>query len=83
MDELQVYGKYTSLLKGSVLLHETLYELMHSVHKQTKMQSNLIAFHVQAEKCEIVVGDKRSHSALDLVRTPQMRKRAFILFYIW
>lgn len=25
----------------------------------------------------------QSHSAVDLVRTPQMRKRAFILFYIW
>ncbi|XP_075867317.1 solute carrier family 22 member 13 isoform X2 [Nelusetta ayraudi] len=25
----------------------------------------------------------QSHSAVDLVRTPQMRKRAFILFYVW
>ncbi|TKS88940.1 Solute carrier family 22 member 6-B [Collichthys lucidus] len=32
---------------------------------------------------EIVAGGKQSHSALDLVRTPQMRKRAIILFYIW
>ncbi|XP_010790897.1 solute carrier family 22 member 6-B [Notothenia coriiceps] len=28
-------------------------------------------------------GGKQSYSAVDLVRTPQMRKRAFILFYIW
>ncbi|XP_028285446.1 solute carrier family 22 member 13 isoform X2 [Parambassis ranga] len=38
---------------------------------------------VQVEKCEIFGGPKRNHSALDLVRTPQMRKRAVILFYIW
>ncbi|XP_040909570.1 solute carrier family 22 member 6-B [Toxotes jaculatrix] len=37
----------------------------------------------QVEKCEILSGGKRSHSAVDLVRTPQMRKRAIILFYIW
>ncbi|XP_071356434.1 solute carrier family 22 member 13 isoform X2 [Trachinotus anak] len=37
----------------------------------------------QVEKCEILSGVKRSHSAVDLVRTPQMRKRAIILFYIW
>ncbi|KAM9340288.1 solute carrier family 22 member 13 [Symphorus nematophorus] len=36
---------------------------------------------VQVEK--ILGGGKPSHSALDLVRTPQMRKRALILFYIW
>ncbi|XP_038580387.1 solute carrier family 22 member 13 isoform X2 [Micropterus salmoides] len=36
---------------------------------------------VQVEK--ILVGGKQSHSAVDLVRTPQMRKRAIILFYIW
>uniref|UniRef100_A0A672Z4K6 Si:dkey-166k12.1 n=1 Tax=Sphaeramia orbicularis TaxID=375764 RepID=A0A672Z4K6_9TELE len=38
---------------------------------------------VQVEKCEILGDGKQSHSAVDLVRTPQMRKRAFILFYIW
>ncbi|KAI3358401.1 hypothetical protein L3Q82_014830 [Scortum barcoo] len=36
---------------------------------------------VQVEK--ILCGGKQSHSAVDLVRTPQMRKRALILFYIW
>ncbi|KAI4818210.1 hypothetical protein KUCAC02_011563 [Chaenocephalus aceratus] len=35
---------------------------------------------VQIEKLS---GGKQSYSAVDLVRTPQMRKRAFILFYIW
>uniref|UniRef100_A0A3B4T7D8 Si:dkey-166k12.1 n=1 Tax=Seriola dumerili TaxID=41447 RepID=A0A3B4T7D8_SERDU len=34
-------------------------------------------------QCEILAGGKRSYSAVDLVRTPQMRKRAIILFYIW
>ncbi|RVE66484.1 hypothetical protein OJAV_G00107530 [Oryzias javanicus] len=38
---------------------------------------------VQVEKWEILGGSKRSHSAVDLVRTPQMRKRTVILFYIW
>uniref|UniRef100_UPI0037E97E80 solute carrier family 22 member 13 n=1 Tax=Semicossyphus pulcher TaxID=241346 RepID=UPI0037E97E80 len=36
---------------------------------------------VQVEK--ILGGAKRRHSAVDLLRTPQMRKRALILFYIW
>ncbi|XP_069577618.1 solute carrier family 22 member 13 [Brachyistius frenatus] len=38
---------------------------------------------VQVEKCDIFGGGKRRHTAVDLVRTPQMRKRAIILFYIW
>ncbi|XP_059206252.1 solute carrier family 22 member 13 [Centropristis striata] len=38
---------------------------------------------VQVEKCQILGGGKQSFSVVDLVRTPQMRKRAFILFYIW
>uniref|UniRef100_A0A8C7X5C3 Si:dkey-166k12.1 n=1 Tax=Oryzias sinensis TaxID=183150 RepID=A0A8C7X5C3_9TELE len=37
----------------------------------------------RVEKWEILGGSKRSHSAVDLVRTPQMRKRTVILFYIW
>uniref|UniRef100_A0A8D0AIP5 Si:dkey-166k12.1 n=1 Tax=Sander lucioperca TaxID=283035 RepID=A0A8D0AIP5_SANLU len=32
---------------------------------------------------QILDGGKRSYSAMDLVRTPQMRKRTIILFYIW
>ncbi|KPP57036.1 solute carrier family 22 member 13-like, partial [Scleropages formosus] len=35
------------------------------------------------EKFEILPEQRRSHTAVDLVRTPQMRKRAIILFYIW
>ncbi|XP_035806630.1 solute carrier family 22 member 6-B isoform X2 [Amphiprion ocellaris] len=38
---------------------------------------------IQIEKCEIFIGGKQNHSVVDLVRTPQMRKRSFILFYIW
>uniref|UniRef100_A0A1A8BNK5 Major facilitator superfamily (MFS) profile domain-containing protein n=1 Tax=Nothobranchius kadleci TaxID=1051664 RepID=A0A1A8BNK5_NOTKA len=37
----------------------------------------------QVEKWEISGGAKRNHSVLDLVQTPQMRKRSVILFYIW
>nr|XP_046273859.1 solute carrier family 22 member 13 isoform X2 [Scatophagus argus] len=36
---------------------------------------------LQVEK--ILGGGSQNHSAVDLVRTPQMRKRAIILFYIW
>uniref|UniRef100_A0A8C9V7X4 Si:dkey-166k12.1 n=1 Tax=Scleropages formosus TaxID=113540 RepID=A0A8C9V7X4_SCLFO len=32
---------------------------------------------------QILPEQRRSHTAVDLVRTPQMRKRAIILFYIW
>ncbi|XP_074468403.1 solute carrier family 22 member 6-B [Sebastes fasciatus] len=38
---------------------------------------------VQVEKCQISGGGKQSYSAVDLVRTPQMRKRSIILFYLW
>uniref|UniRef100_A0A1A8H2S3 Major facilitator superfamily (MFS) profile domain-containing protein n=1 Tax=Nothobranchius korthausae TaxID=1143690 RepID=A0A1A8H2S3_9TELE len=37
----------------------------------------------QVEKWEMLGGAKRNHSVLDLVQTPQMRKRSVILFYIW
>ncbi|KAM9839010.1 solute carrier family 22 member 13 [Aulostomus maculatus] len=38
---------------------------------------------VQVEKCGVSARGKRSHSAVDLIRTPQMRKRALIMFYLW
>ncbi|XP_037549538.1 solute carrier family 22 member 13 [Nematolebias whitei] len=38
---------------------------------------------VQDEKWDILGGAKQRHSPVDLVRRPQMRKRAIILFYIW
>ncbi|KAL4629416.1 organic cation transporter protein-like [Arapaima gigas] len=37
----------------------------------------------QMEKFEVGVEQRRSHTAADLLRTPQMRKRALILFYVW
>uniref|UniRef100_A0A8C7X5W2 Si:dkey-166k12.1 n=1 Tax=Oryzias sinensis TaxID=183150 RepID=A0A8C7X5W2_9TELE len=43
----------------------------------------LVNGRVLPPKWEILGGSKRSHSAVDLVRTPQMRKRTVILFYIW
>ncbi|XP_014033657.1 organic cation transporter protein [Salmo salar] len=36
---------------------------------------------IQVDRCDME--GRRSHSAADLVRTPQMRKRALILFYVW
>ncbi|XP_021428090.2 organic cation transporter protein [Oncorhynchus mykiss] len=36
---------------------------------------------IQVDWCDME--GRRSHSAADLVRTPQMRKRALILFYVW
>ncbi|KAM9824749.1 solute carrier family 22 member 13 [Neosynchiropus ocellatus] len=38
---------------------------------------------VQVEKCDNFAGQKQRHSAVDLIRTPQMRKRSIILFYLW
>ncbi|XP_053190354.1 solute carrier family 22 member 6-B [Scomber japonicus] len=38
---------------------------------------------VQVEKYDFFNGGKQKYSAVDLVRTPQMRKRAIILFFIW
>ncbi|KAM3858637.1 LOW QUALITY PROTEIN: solute carrier family 22 member 6-B-like [Diretmus argenteus] len=38
---------------------------------------------LQVEMCRMASGVKQSYSALDLVRTPQMRKRTLILVYIW
>ncbi|XP_036421557.1 organic cation transporter protein [Colossoma macropomum] len=37
---------------------------------------------VQVDMCDAMQG-RGQHSAADLLRTPQMRKRALILFYIW
>lgn len=47
---------------------------------QIQNYSPLMVSCVQVEK--ILGGGKQSRSAVDLVRTPQMR-RALILFYIW
>ncbi|XP_046875875.1 solute carrier family 22 member 13 isoform X3 [Hypomesus transpacificus] len=38
---------------------------------------------VQMERCQMAARGRQSFSAADLVRTPQMRKRALILFYVW
>ncbi|XP_062343042.1 solute carrier family 22 member 13 isoform X2 [Osmerus eperlanus] len=38
---------------------------------------------VQVERCQMAARGRQSFSAADLVRTPQMRKRALILFYVW
>ncbi|XP_008297980.1 solute carrier family 22 member 6-B isoform X2 [Stegastes partitus] len=38
---------------------------------------------VQVEKCELFIRGKQNASAVDLLRTPTMRKRSFILFYLW
>ncbi|XP_015204061.1 solute carrier family 22 member 13 isoform X2 [Lepisosteus oculatus] len=37
----------------------------------------------EAEKCETPESQERPHTAMDLLRTPQMRKRSLILFYLW
>ncbi|XP_036372201.1 solute carrier family 22 member 13 [Megalops cyprinoides] len=38
---------------------------------------------VQVEKCTMSPERQKRHTAKDLLRTPQMRKRALILFYVW
>lgn len=47
------------------------------------LQMNYRSRFVLVFQVEKIYGANRRHSAVDLVRTPQMRKRAFILFYIW
>ncbi|CAL8297776.1 unnamed protein product [Lota lota] len=37
---------------------------------------------VQIDKC-LIGGKKQTYTAVDLMRTPQLRKRALILFYMW
>ncbi|XP_076609968.1 solute carrier family 22 member 6-B [Chaetodon auriga] len=51
------------------------------LRKAALVNGRVLPATVQVEK--ILGGGKKDHSAVDLVRTPQMRKRAFILFYIW
>ncbi|XP_026203892.1 solute carrier family 22 member 6-B [Anabas testudineus] len=53
------------------------------LRKAALVNGRVLPHAVQVEKCDILGGGKGSHSALDLVRTPQMRKRAIILFYLW
>uniref|UniRef100_A0A8C6WH63 Si:dkey-166k12.1 n=1 Tax=Neogobius melanostomus TaxID=47308 RepID=A0A8C6WH63_9GOBI len=45
--------------------------------------SLLVGLCTKEEQSETEGGDKSSHTALDLVRTPKMRKQSLILFYIW
>ncbi|XP_060798864.1 organic cation transporter protein [Neoarius graeffei] len=52
------------------------------LRKAATVNGRLLPTTVQLDKCEEMQG-KNQHSAADLVRTPQMRKRSFILFYIW
>ncbi|KAG7317073.1 hypothetical protein KOW79_019371 [Hemibagrus wyckioides] len=52
------------------------------LRKAATMNGRPLPTTVQLDKCEWMQG-KNQHSVVDLVRTPEMRKRSFILFYIW
>ncbi|KAM7383935.1 hypothetical protein PAMA_011339 [Pampus argenteus] len=58
-------------------------EAIELLRKAALVNGRILPPAVQIEKCDIFGRDKQSHSAVDLVRTPQIRKRAIILFYIW
>ncbi|KAK2830141.1 hypothetical protein Q5P01_018072 [Channa striata] len=53
------------------------------LRKAALVNGRVLPSAVQVEKCVILGGEKRCPSAVDLIRTPQMRKRAVILFYLW
>ncbi|KAK2921307.1 hypothetical protein Q8A73_000792 [Channa argus] len=53
------------------------------LRKAALVNGRVLPSAVQIEKCAILGGEKRCPSAVDLIRTPQMRKRAVILFYLW
>nr|XP_040044248.1 solute carrier family 22 member 13 isoform X2 [Gasterosteus aculeatus aculeatus]XP_040044249.1 solute carrier family 22 member 13 isoform X2 [Gasterosteus aculeatus aculeatus]XP_040044250.1 solute carrier family 22 member 13 isoform X2 [Gasterosteus aculeatus aculeatus] len=58
-------------------------EAIELLRKAALVNGRVLPPAAQVEKCQILAGGKQSYSAVDLVRTPQMRKRAVILFYIW
>uniref|UniRef100_A0A3Q3BI38 Si:dkey-166k12.1 n=1 Tax=Kryptolebias marmoratus TaxID=37003 RepID=A0A3Q3BI38_KRYMA len=66
-----------------LLANDRLEEAIALLRRAALVNGRVLPPAVQAEKGEILGGAKRSRSAVDLVRTPQMRKRAVILFYIW
>ncbi|XP_056876938.1 organic cation transporter protein [Takifugu flavidus] len=51
------------------------------LQKAARVNGRVLPPNLQVEK--LVIGRKQSLSALDLVRTPQMRKRSLILFFAW
>ncbi|KAL6100128.1 uncharacterized protein ACO6RY_01795 [Pungitius sinensis] len=66
-----------------LLANDRTEEAMELLRKAADVNGRVLPPAAQVEKCQISAGRKQSHSAVDLVRTPQMRKRAIILFYIW
>uniref|UniRef100_A0AAV2K3Z2 Major facilitator superfamily (MFS) profile domain-containing protein n=1 Tax=Knipowitschia caucasica TaxID=637954 RepID=A0AAV2K3Z2_KNICA len=53
------------------------------LRKAAQVNGRVLSPTLQVEKCEVKGGSQRRHTVLDLVRTPNMRKQALILFYIW
>ncbi|XP_031143015.1 solute carrier family 22 member 6-B [Sander lucioperca] len=66
-----------------LLANDRMEEAIALLRKAALVNGQVLPAAVQVEKCQILDGGKRSYSAMDLVRTPQMRKRTIILFYIW
>ncbi|XP_078124183.1 solute carrier family 22 member 6-B [Sander vitreus] len=66
-----------------LLANDRMEEAIALLRRAALVNGRVLPAAVQVEKCQILDGGKRSYSALDLVRTPQMRKRTIILFYIW
>ncbi|XP_046691189.1 solute carrier family 22 member 13 isoform X2 [Silurus meridionalis] len=52
------------------------------LRKAASVNGRALPTAVQLDKCE-GMQEKNQHTVADLFRTPQMRKRSFILFYIW
>ncbi|XP_055081358.1 solute carrier family 22 member 6-B [Periophthalmus magnuspinnatus] len=58
-------------------------EALALLRKAARVNGRVLPPSLQVEKCVVEGGSRRRHTALDLVRTPKMRKQALILFYIW
>ncbi|XP_034747853.1 solute carrier family 22 member 13 [Etheostoma cragini] len=66
-----------------LLANDRMEEAIALLRKAALVNGRVLPPAVHVEKCQILEGGKQSYSAVDLVRTPQMRKRTIILSYIW
>ncbi|XP_032390876.1 solute carrier family 22 member 13 [Etheostoma spectabile] len=66
-----------------LLANDRMEEAIALLRKAALVNGRVLPPAVHVDKCQILDGGKQSYSAVDLVRTPQMRKRTIILFYIW
>ncbi|KAM9493911.1 solute carrier family 22 member 6 [Clarias gariepinus] len=80
-----IFISYIWILPNSarwLLVNDRKEEALELLRKAATMNGRPLPTTVQLDKCEVMQG-KNKHTAADLVRTPQMRKRFLILLFIW